>query len=803
MSLIEMLLQDLRHAGRVLRKSPAFTLVAALSLALGIGANTAVFSVIHAVLLRPLPYPEPGRLLRVGHDQTLGAVTVRELLYWKEHTSGFGSAAGYRGGGDRSLLYGAHQEWVRTMVVTTDFFRALDVTPAIGREFNADETREGGPLVAIVSDALWRRALGGDPAILGRAIRLDDRSFTVIGVAPANFWFPDKADVWLPLRPSRTNLSDAGTNTGMIARLKSGASVGQVRSEAAAVRDAFVRELRLPKTYRGLDAGPFQDWLVGDVRLNLLLVFGAVALLLLIACSNLASLLLARLASRQREIAVRLALGSSRSRLLSQFLTENLLLTAAGGAAGFFAARASLQAIVAAVPFQLPSAEPIRVDTPVLLFTLAVAFATGALFSLAPMISSARLDLQEMLKAGGRTTSGGPRQRTRSTLVVGEVAVSVTLLVSAGLLIQSLYRLYQENLGFQTHGVITFNTPIAVERRKTEADFRRVQAAMLERLQATPGVTRVAATNVLPLDGWSNLPTQREGHTEQSIGGMEVRAVTPSYFEVMGIPVRNGRGFGAADTETSPPVLMVNETLAKRWWPNGDPLGDRILIGRFQGRDLLPPLVRQVVGVVADTKTAFLKEPPSPTVFVPAAQNSYSTSSIVWVLRVEGARGVAGAIRRTISELDPAQRIGNIRAMDDVVAATTANPRFDAWLFGFLAGLAMLLTAIGLYGVLSFSVAQRTNEIGTRMALGASRGTVLRMVLRQGLGLIGVGLALGLAGALAVTRTLTSLLFGVKPADPYTFGVVAALLFAVGLAASYIPARRATKVDPMVALRYE
>jgi putative ABC transport system permease protein len=800
---LETLSQDLRHAGRILRKSPGFTIVAALSLTLGIGANTAVFSVIHAVLLRPLPYPEPDRLVRVGHEQTLNAVTVRELLFWKEHTSGFASSAGYRGGGDRSLIYGTHQEWVRTMVVTSDFFRTLAVQPSMGREFDSDETRLGGPAAAIISEPLWRRACGSDPAILGRAIRLDDRSFTVIGVAPADFWFPQKVDVWLPLQPARS-LTDAGTNTSMMARLKPGVTLGQAQAEMPFTREAMLREFPgLSRNYNGLGVGRYQDWLVGDVRLNLLLVFGAVALLLLIACSNLASLLLARLASRQREIAVRLALGSSRWRLLRQFLTENLLLTAAGGIAGFFGARASLKVLLAAIPFDLPSSAPIQVDGPVLLFTLGIAFATGVIFSLAPMISSARLDLQEMLKAGGRTTAGGPRQRTRSALVVSEVAISVTLLVSAGLLIQSLYRMHQEELGFQPRGLITFNTPIAAARRQTDADFRRLQATMLERLQSLPGVTRVAATNILPLDGWSNLPTQREGHTEDSIGGMEVRVVTPGYFEAMGIPLRKGRSFGASETETSLPVLMVNETLARRWWPNGDSLGDRVVIGRFQGRDFGTPAPRQVIGVVADSKTAFLKEPPKPTVFVPAAQNTYATNTIAWILRADASHGLAGEVRHAIEEIDPAQRIGTIRALDDVVAATTASSRFDAWLFAFLAGLAMLLTAIGLYGVLSFSVARRTNEIGTRLALGATTGNVLRMVLRQGLGLIGLGLALGLTGALAVTRTLTTLLFGVRPADPYIFGAVAALLFAVGVAASYFPARRATKVDPMVALRYE
>jgi putative ABC transport system permease protein len=801
---LDSLFQDLSHAGRVLRRSPGFTLVAAVSLALGIGANTAVFTVIHAVLLRPLPYPEPDRLLRVGHEETLNPVTVRELMYWKEHTGAFASAAGYRGGGDRNLAYGAHQEWVRTTVITSDFFRTLAVQPLMGREFDADETRQGGPAAVILSEPLWRRACGSDPSILSRVIRLDDQSFTVIGVAPADFWFPQKTDVWLPLQPSRKNLTDSGTNTAMMARLKLGVTLGQAQAEMPAVREAMLREFPgLSQDYRGLSAGRYQDWLVGDVRLNLLLVFGAVALLLLIACSNLASLLVAHLASRQREIAVRLAMGSNRWRLSRQFLTENLLLTAVGGLAGFFGARASLKVLLAAVPFDLPSSAPIRVDGPVLLFTLAIAFVTGALFSLAPMISSARLDLQEMLKAGGRTTAGGPRQRTRNALVVSEVAISVTLLVSAGLLIQSLYRLHQEQLGFQPGGLITFQTPIAPARRRTEAEFRRLQTTMLERLQSIPGVNRIAATNILPLDGWSNLPTQREGHTEDSIGGMEVRVVTPGYFEVMGIPLRQGRGFAASDTETSLPVLIVNETLARWWWPNRDSLGDRVVIGRFQGRDFGTAVPRQVIGVIADSKTSFLKEPPKPTVFVPASQNTYATNTIVWILRADASHGLAAEIRRAIAEIDPMQRIGNIRPMDDIVAATTANSRFDAWLFAVLAGLAMLLTAIGLYGVLSFSVASRTNEIGTRMAIGATGGKVLCMVLRQGLGLIGLGLSIGLAGALGVTRMLTTLLFGVRPTDPYTFGAVAALLIAVGLLASYIPARRATRVDPMVALRYE
>jgi putative ABC transport system permease protein len=590
----------------------------------------------------------------------------------------------------------------------------------------------------------------------------------------------------------------------MIARLKPGVSLPQLRAEMRAVTEGIRRDApgRVPKDYRGLAPVPFQDWLVGDVRTNLLLVFGAVGLLLLIACSNLASLLLARLATRQKETAVRLALGGSRGRLLRQFFAENLLLTTAGGAAGLLGARALLGVMVAALPFRLATAEPIRLDTPVLMFTLAIAVATGALFSLAPLLSAARVDLQELLKAGGRGSAAGARQRTRSALVVGEVALSVTMLVSAGLLVQSLYRLHQEQLGFNPQGVATLSTPFAAERRRDAAANQQYQNTLMERMRALPGVHNVAGVNVLPLGEWSNMPTQREGHTEQSIGGMEVRRITPAYFEVMRIPVRKGRAFLDTDTASSPPVMLVNETLARRWWSGADPLGDRVVIGRYEGRDFGSPTPRQVIGVVADVKTGFLKETPAPTVYVPAAQDAGS-GSVTWVLRADLSPGLAGEIRRAVAELDSRQRVLNIRSMEDVVATTTASSRFDAWLFGALAGLALLLTAIGLYGLLAFSVARRTGEIGTRMALGASRSAVLKLVLKEGAGLIALGLAIGLAGALAVTRSLATLLYGVRPTDPVTFAMVAALLLAVGLLASYIPARRATKVDPMVALRYE
>jgi putative ABC transport system permease protein len=806
---IETLWQDLRYGLRVLRKSPGFALVAVLSLALGIGANTAAFSVIHGVLLRSLPYPEPNQLVRVGQRPNHNDISIPEYEFWKEHASGFASAAGYRGGGDRNLVFGARQEWIRVITVTADFFRTLGTPPALGREFDAVETNPAGPQAIVLSDSLWRRAFSGDPAVLGRVVALDNTSYTVVGVLPSGFWFPQSADAFLPLRPTGS-LGDRGSNTEMIARLKPGVSLRQAEAEMPTITENYRRaHSDVSREYRGLSLVPYQDWLVGDVRPNLLLLFGAVGLLLLIACSNLASLLLARLAARQREIALRLALGSSRARLVRQFLIENLLLTSAGGLAGLFGARALLAVLVALIPFNLPASAPIRLDAPVLAFTLAVAFITGLAFSLAPILTASRVDVQEALKGGGRSTGARSRQWTRSLLVVGEVALSVTLLIGAGLLIQSLYRLHQERLGFTPQGLITFGTPIAPERRRSAADLWRLESTLLDRFQALPGVRSVAAINVLPLNGFSNLPAQLDGHPEKSIGPMEIRFITPAYFEAMGIPVLRGRSILGSDTGSAPPVILVNETLARRWWPDASPLGNRIVIGRYQGRDFSEILdaPREVVGVAADTKTAYLKERPRPTVYVPGAQISNGMAQgmggMAWVVRGSLSAGLAAELRQAIAEIDPRQRVGRIRPMEEIVASTTSVSRFDASLFAFLAGLALVLTLIGVYGLLSFSVAQRTNEIGVRMALGASRADVLKLVLKQGVALIAIGLVLGLAGALATTRFLTTLLFGVRPTDPLSFLAVSALLLCVGILASYFPARRATKVDPLVALRYE
>jgi putative ABC transport system permease protein len=797
---------DLRHAFRMLRNSPAFTLVAVLSLALGIGANTAVFSLVNAVLLRPLPYIEPDRLVRVGEkNPPNNNVSIPEYEFWRDHSDAFVSAAGYRGGGERSLVNGYSREWIKTMTVTADFFRTVGVNLALGREFDANETHGGGPQAIILTDGLWRRSFGADPNVLGRTVQMEPAAYTVVGVLPRGFWFPQEVDAFLPLQPAGT-LADRGTNTGMIARLKPGIAFNQAQASMGAVTENFRRaHPTMPRTYRGLQIVSFQEFTAGDARLNLLLLFGAVALLLLIACSNLASLLLARLAGRSKEIAVRMALGSSLSRLLRQFLAENLLLSAIGCGGGLLAGYGLLRGLLSLIPFQLPSSEPIALDGRVLLFTAAVSAATGLVFTLAPFLNSRRVDLHATLKSGGRAGESTVRQRTRSALVVAEVALSVTLLVSAGLLIQSLYRMHQERLGFAPRGLLTFTTPVARDERRSAAALWNFQTGMTDRLRAVPGVRSVASTDVLPLVGWHNLPTQREGHSDQSIGGMEVRLVSPGYFEAMGTEVVHGRSFTDTDSGAAPPVILVNETLARTWWPHENPLASRVVIGRFQGRDLKEILdtPREVIGVVADNKT-LLTERAWPTVFIPAAQApdniARGTGSLTWIVR---GNATGADLRRAIMAADPNQRVQRMQTMEDVVAATTAGSRFDALLFAIFAGLALALTAIGVYGLLAYSVAQRRSEIGTRMALGASRADILGMVLKQGLLLGGVGLALGLGGAVLLARSLGSLLFGVKPSDPLSYAVVAVTLLGVALLASYLPARRATRIDPMVALRYE
>jgi putative ABC transport system permease protein len=796
---IEHLAGDLRQAVRMLCKNPSFTLTAVLSLALGIGVNTAMFSVINAVLVRPLPFANPSRLVVLGQksESDLFAITVPEFHVVQQQNAIFASIAAHGGPGEQRLDWPGGQDWIQTMSVSASFLRTLGTLPVIGRTFDEAETSPSGPPAVILDNALWRRSFGADPGVLGRTVRLDGTPSTVIGVLPPGFWLPEHVDALVPLRPTG-GAEDVGANTAVIARLNDGVGLATAQAVVAGLT-ARLRQADRNPDMKGLVVQPLHAALVGDVRVHLLLLFGATGLLLLLACVNLAMLLMTRFAARGKEIALRVALGSGQRRLFAQFLVENLALAGIGGAAGIGAAYALVSGLVAWIPFNLPAATPIRVDGGVLLFAVAVALATALVLTLVPLAVARRLNVQHALRSTSRTTSQGDvRGRTRNMLVVAEVALSTMLLVGAGLLIHSLYQLSLERLGFNPHGLLTFVTPL--DHHPSAVDRVNFIHTVTERLDRIPGVSEVGATNVLPLAGWNNMPTERAGHPEQSIGGMEIRAVTPDYFKMLGIPLRDGRTFTAADPSG---VAVINETLARRWWPDGGAIGDRVIIGLFRGRRFGNDAPREVVGIVADTKDRALTNAPSPTVFVSLDQPVGFGSSIAWIVKGEGISNLATDLRAAVADVDPGQRVLKVRTMDDIVSATTATSRFDALLFAILAAVGIALSAVGLYGLLSFVVAGRRQEIGTRVALGAERSQVFGMFLRQGVALTGIGLAFGIGGSLLLTRWLAGLLYEVKGDDPASFLVVAVLFLVIGGAASALPARRAATVDPADALRAE
>lgn len=798
--------QNICYAFRLLRRDPTFTAVVIISLALGIGANTVVFSIVHAVLLRALPYPDPDQLLRVAQQVSHDDISIPEYEFLKANSSTFSVVAAHRDQTDQNMTVGASSEWIKAMPVTANFFRALGVDLLRGREFGSKEGIPDSQDI-IISDALRQRAFSGVPDVLGRIVQLNGKGYIVSGVLPRGFWFPQASDAFVQLQT--LGASDSGNNTKVIARLKPGVTRRQAEAELATISNNYRRanSEQVPSRYQGLTAISYQEWLVGDVRMNLLLMFGAVGILLVIACSNLVSLLMARVATRQKEIALRLALGAKLGQLLRQFIIENTILGLTGSLIGLLVASWLMDGLLAIIPFSLPSSVPIRLDTPVLLFTIALGLGTSIAFSLAPFIMCSRININETLKSGGRCSgSGHARQSTWNVLIVGEVALSFTLLVSAALLIQSVYRMHQEQLGFTSRGLITLWTPPPLRHYRNGSELWEFEKRLMNQIGRLPGVRQVAAVSVLPLTDQNNFPVERYGHPEQSLGGMEIRVVTPNFFETMGIRLIRGRSINFHDLASSKPVILVNETLARRWWPQGDSLGDRLLVGRFHGRELaeMNETPREVVGVVGDTKTVYLKEPPRPTVYLPAAQTHWYTHGMAWAIRASGTTPeFGGLLRKAVAEVNPGQRVERLRTMDEIVATTSADSRFDAWLLGSFAGIALILTAIGVYGLLSFSVARRTSEIGVRLALGASRAALLVMVLKQGMRVTTIGFVLGLAAAFVVTRFLSKLLYGIRSNDLFSFGIALVILYLVSMLASYLPARRATTVDPMVALRIE
>ena len=804
------LVQDVRYGTRMLAKNPSFTAVAVLTLALGIGANTAIFSVLNGVLLRPLPYPRSSEIVQINlqwKDGTLNdTLTAPEFQFYRDHGSAFVALAGFRGGGEVSIMRGNTTEWASSLRITDGFFPTLGVRPAIGRGILREETRPGGAQVAILSDSLWRRAFGADPAVIGRQLEMDDITYTVVGAMPSGFTFVEQpADVFIPLQLGR-GIEDTGMNTRAIARLRPGTSLTQAQANIDVVFDQFRRQGSAQSGQRGIRLESYQKWLAGDLRTSILMLFGAVGFLLLIACANIASLIMARTSSRQREISIRLALGADRWQMLRQFLSESLLIALIGGAAGLLAAVWVLKGLVSSIPWNIPSSAHIGLDGSVLAFTLLLAAGSSLVFGFTSYWQACKLDLNATLKeGGGRRASGTPRNRMRGALVVGEAALSLMLLVGAGLLIKSLYYLHQQRLGFDPRNVYTMATPFAPTAKLTAPQIWNFEQEVLRHIKLAPGVVSAAVVNKLPLSGPNNLPTQQEGNPDNSIGGMEYRAISPQYFETMRIPILQGRGFQETDTTLSTPVAIVSETVARAWWNGRSPIGDRIVVGEYKGRQfpevLEPP--REVVGVVPDVKNMAVDEAEPTTVYVPASQLFWPLSSTAWVVRANGSLALGAALRGAVAAVNPDQRVLNVEAMSDIVARNVARPAFNALLMGIFAGLALALTSVGIYGVLSFHVARRTHEIGIRLALGAGRARVLQMIVAEGVALVAVGIGIGLAGALALSRFLSSLLSGVRAIDISTYAAVSGVLLAVALLASYVPARRATKVDPLVALRYE
>jgi predicted permease len=800
---------DLRYGLRMLIKKPSFTTVAVLTLALGIGANTAIFSVVNAVLLRPLPYPHPEQLMWVGQrfSGSMAAAGEPKFLYWRDNNQSFEAMAAtqYLGGGC-NLAGGDEAEYVDGVRVSVDFFRVLGMNPAIGRTFTQEEDKQGGEPAVIMSDGLWRRRFGADPSLIGKAISVNGRSVTVVGVMPAQFQYLPHIDLFVPMRPSLSG--DPNPNAMVLGRLKPGVTPAQANEElkilAEEYRSAHPRSMSLEES---AGARPYQELFTDSVRQWLWILLGAVGFLLLIACANVANLQLTRAAARRKEIAIRRALGAGGRRIVMQLLTEGLLLALVGGAVGLLLAVWGTDLLVAALPGQfLSRTQEVNFDWRVLAFTFSAAVLTGLLFGLAPAFQAARIDVNSALKEGaGKGAGGAQRGRLRSVLVVLELAMSLVLLVGATLLVRTFANLSAVEPGFDSRNVLTVQVALNGERYDTTNEATEFYRGAVERISHLPGVESAAVTSTLPLNAQFNLPVVFPGRPDAT-RAVQFRMITPEYFTVMKIPVREGRAFNDADNAGAQAVTIVNEAFVRRFFSDGDAFAQQFSIGR----DLDDPL-RKIVGVVGDAKQFGLDSDAPPMVFVPFAQVPEKVmtiarrfvSSYFTVRAAVATQSLSEGIKRVIAELDSSLPLSEIRPMDQVVARSIAPQRFNMLLIGLFAATGLLLATVGIYGVVSYSVAQRTNEIGIRIALGATAGDVARLILKQGVSLTLIGVTIGLGASIALTRVMKSLLFGVSATDPWTFALIAVLLACVALLACYFPARRATKVDAMIALRYE
>ena len=808
------LIQDLRLAVRGLIKRPGFALIAIVTLALGIGANTAIFSVVDSVLLRSLPLPDSQSLYAIhtganSFNRFDGPFSFPEYQDVVAQTRSFQSIGGWVDG-DANLSGGARPERVTMRWAMPSLLPTLGVQPIRGRNFVSEESIKGREHVALITYAVWQRQFAGGEDAVGKSVRLDNVDYEIVGVLPRDFQFEAPVDLWVPLETTDPGLKVRNSHfLSVIARLRPGVTPASVAADLNAV--AKYESDNFPDMFPasagfGFRARPYLDDIVGDVRLPLYILLGAVGFVLLIACGNVANLLLARAAPRQREMALRAALGARGGHLLRQLLTESLLLTIIAGGLGTLLAVWGTAALVALSPDSLPRAREIGFDWRVLTFTAAIALITGVVFGLVPAIWTRRTNLTDTLKEGSRGSTTG-HGRLRKALVVAEVALSLMLLVGAGLMLRSFARLRQVDPGFHTDHALTLRVSLPVPNSDLSAAdgdrFVSFYDRSLARIRELPGVTAAGATNIIPLDGNS---TDRlidiEGYVPRDKADMpdaQNRQATPGWFAAMGIPLVRGRLIEPTDDGKAPRVVVINDTFAKRFFPNGDAIGKRIRLGKLT----LEFQWATIVGVVGDVRGFALDEPPPPTMYWPVAQIR-QTPALAMVVRTQGdPASLTSAVRGAIAEIDPGQPIYDMQTLDRLVAKSLGQRRFTLTLMLLFGVIALVLSAVGIYGVMAFAVTQRTQEIGIRMALGARTIDVLRMILGSGMYLTGIGVIVGLAGAFAITRLMTSLLFGVSPTDAITFALVTTGLLLVSLLACYIPARRATKVDPLIALRYE
>lgn len=814
---METLIKDIRYGIRSLVKRPGLTAIIVITLALGIGATTAIFSVVNAVLLRPLPFPQSERLvavvnLNLKEGEKFSYITWPDFADWRAQNQSFEKLAGFNtrdltltGAGEAARLHGA--------MATSDLFPMLGVSPQLGRTFTPDEDKPGAHTV-ILSHSLWQRRFGADPNVAGRAVTINGQSYVVIGVMPQNFGFPfeaDPVDLWINAAIDGEGQAPLTAQRGnhyleVIGRLKPGVGLGQAQAEMGRIAASLAQAYPDTNTDLGATGVPFFQRLVGDVRFVLLLLFGAIGCVLLIACANVANLLLARATSRQREIAIRTALGASRWRTIRQLLTESVLLSLCGGTAGLLVAIWGTDLLLAFVPPGLPRVTETAVDARVLGFTFLVSVLLGVLFGLAPAWQGSKSELTTALKEGGRGPGEGARgSRIRSSLIVAQVAIAFCLLVCAGLLINSFWHLRQVNPGFVPNNLLTFKVSLPETKYEKPDQIESFYQQLVARIKTLPGVQDVSAVTPLPLSGDNFVVGFAiEGVPNNSAVRFPnetfLRVVRNGYFRTMGIPLVQGRDFEARDNFSATQVAIINESLARKYFPNQNPIGRRI--NPSFAIDERGVLLREVIGVVKDVHHASLSTESGPEAYVSQIQTAWSSISLV-VRTNNDPEGLTAAIRREVGAIDKELPLYNLKTMEQRISSSYVQPRFQTLLLGVFAAVALVLTAVGLYGVLAYSVTRRTHEIGIRMALGAQSIDVLKMVIRNGMTLVAIGVTLGLAGAFASTRLLSSLLFAVSPTDVMTFAIVSIALIAVALVAIYIPAHRATRVDPLVALRYE